>query len=130
MKFKGLDGRTYSKNIDTDKYKMRSKKNCLSIGQYKLGKLLKKMHPGCTILEEFPCYGAGRLKLDFFIPSLKLAYEFDGRQHSQYVPHFHGDRKGFANSQLRDADKEEWCQKNGITLWHVTSDDIDEYMRD
>lgn len=119
MKFIGLDGRTYHKSINP--YKHGTKEKSRSKIQNEMGIELSKILASYTILEEFPCYGSGGLYLDFFIPSLHIAIECDGRQHSEYVPFFHRNRSGFVKSKKNDDAKEEWCEINHITLYRVTS---------
>ena len=62
------------------------------------------------------------LEVDVLIPELKLAFEMNGRQHYQFVPHFHGDEKGFAYQQERDRDKARLCAENGVTLVVLTDE--------
>jgi len=120
MKFRGLDGKIHA--VDPYRKQVRSFK---SLGQETLGQRLNNILPGYSILEEFVCPGTGGLRLDFFLPALKLAFEFDGRQHGEYVPRFHGDRRGFVRSQANDARKEEWCELNDIKLYRVKQEDLD-----
>lgn len=120
MKFRGLDGKIYS----VDPYR-RSIPPFKSKGQEDLDKQLKILLSGYHMVEEFCCPGTGGLKIDFFFPSLSIAFEFDGRQHGEYVPRFHGDRRGFARSQANDARKEEWCQLNEIRLYRVKQEDLE-----
>lgn len=128
MTFKGLDGRIYNKRINTAKYRRKKKSECKSKGQYELGKYLAKHFRGSTVLEEFPCYGTS-LRLDFFIPSLKVAFEYDGPQHSEYNEFFHSSLAGFARTVKNDARKEEWCDINDILLFRISDlDELDEIL--
>lgn len=120
MKFKGLDGRTHGIAIDRFKWNGRGR----SKGEETLGNLLRELFPLCGIYHEFTCPST-RLRLDFFVPSLSLALEFDGRQHGAYTPHFHGDRVGYVQSQTNDANKERWCELNDITLVRIVEDELD-----
>ena len=85
-------------------------------------KLLREQFPYDTILEEVPLPGSHKpsrkstLYVDFFIPSHSLAVEVQGRQHFEFVAHFHGDRQGFRKSKARDRDKANWLENNGIQL--------------
>lgn len=119
MKFRGLDGKIYA----VDPYKDRPK-SFKSKGQDELGQKLEKIFNGYSIIEEFCCPGTNNLKLDFFLPGIKMAFEFDGRQHEKYVPRFHGDRRGFVRSQANDANKEQWCELNEIKLVRVKQEDL------
>lgn len=76
-------------------------------------------------------WGIGNgLRLDFYIPSLLLAFEYHGRQHGEFVAHFHGDAAGYQASHLRDTVKIDLCASQGIALvifWdgeEITVDEI------
>jgi hypothetical protein len=84
-----------------------------------LGRLIRRIYGfNSLILEEFPLPGE-RLWLDFFMPHHKLAFEYQGKQHDEFVKLFHGDKSGFQKSQERDIRKREWCQLNEITLVEI-----------
>jgi very-short-patch-repair endonuclease len=89
-----------------------------SYGALGLRQLLLSAFTGYKIEEE---YGIGnRLRLDFFVPELKIAFEFDGSQHTEFSEHFHGDEDSFRDAQKRDRNKDEYCALNGIKLVRVT----------
>lgn len=84
-----------------------------------LGRLLRRIYGfNALILEEFPLPDE-RLWLDFFLPHHKLGFEYQGKQHDEFVKLFHGDKKGFERSQSRDARKQQWCKINNIHLVEV-----------
>lgn len=120
MKFKGLDGKEYAKDIS--KYKREQDKPNASKGEKLLAEALDKMFPN-MVYQELPCVGT-KLRLDFYIHLLKMAFEFDGSQHDEYVPHFHGSRKKFAQAKNRDWEKEEWCKINGIRLIRIKESEV------
>ena len=121
MKVKGLDGRQYS--IDHTKYPLQ--KESRSESQHRVGQALRKLYPTEFICEEFPCLGAGKLRLDFYIHRINVAIEVDGAQHDAFNEFFHGTRAKFANSQRSDHSKEEWCEKNNIRIFRIK----DEYVK-
>ena len=121
LKAVGFDGRERNWNLSKcvvsgDQKRPRSKLHILA------RKILKEEFPYDTILEEVPLVSSHKpsrkstLYVDFFIPSHSLAIEVHGRQHFEFVAHFHGDRKGFRKSKARDRDKENWLQNNNIDL--------------
>ena len=60
------------------------------------------------------------LELDMFNSDLKLACEYNGRQHYQFDPYMHrNDYNNFLKQQQRDKTKNEICKKLGIDLINV-----------
>ena len=128
MRFIGLNGREYNKSLDEFRFGIKEKSR--SKPQAALGKILEELFPLNVILEEMTCFGT-RLKLDFFLPELKIAFEYDGEQHDEYNPFFHQGKKAkFAQQQLNDVRKHEWCELNSIMLIRLTNlDDVASDMR-
>ncbi len=60
-----------------------------------------------------------KLELDCYNPELKLAIEYNGRQHYEYVPFFHKNKEAMLNQKYRDEMKKTKCIQNGITLIEV-----------
>lgn len=60
----------------------------------------------------------GRQHLDVFIPSLKLAFEYQGIQHDKPVDFFGGE-ESFIETQKRDVRKERLCKENNVKLIEV-----------
>lgn len=58
-----------------------------------------------------------RLRLDAYIPSLKMAVEFDGRQHFPGCRGWIGD--SYEGIAIRDAIKDRWCKDNGVDLLRI-----------
>jgi hypothetical protein len=56
------------------------------------------------------------LEIDIYNDDLKLGIEYSGRQHYEYVPHFHKDHNAFLEQKYRDEIKEKKCKENGIKL--------------
>jgi hypothetical protein len=77
---------------------------------------LGRRFPLDVVVEELGLPGSGSLRVDFFLPRRRLVIEIHGRQHAEFVAHFHGDRFGFADSLARDAAKRKWCRLNGLAL--------------
>ena len=56
------------------------------------------------------------LELDCFNQELRLAVEYNGRQHYEFVPFFHRTIDDFRAMQERDAAKSELCRRYGVSL--------------
>jgi hypothetical protein len=122
MRFKTLTGATRTvkkaKNflIDWDG-KSRSKI------QYNAKQFLKKYWNNHIVFEEFPVAGT-KLSLDFYNANKKIAVEVQGRQHTKYVPFFHGKNKiNYLNQLKRDRDKLNFCELNDIQLVEIYDGD-------
>ncbi|MDX1472364.1 MAG: hypothetical protein R3213_12765 [Flavobacteriaceae bacterium] len=85
---------------------------------------LHNAFPADVVMEEVAI--PGNLWLDFYLPDRKIAVEAHGRQHFEFVQHFHGNRMGFALSKHRDRVKSEWCADNQITLIEIRYDEPEE----
>lgn len=77
--------------------------------------ILKRLYPTQRVLEEIPLPGI-RLFADFYVSHRNVIIEVHGRQHYEYVAHFHGSRAGRIQSIQRDNKKIEWCDLNNIPL--------------
>jgi hypothetical protein len=73
------------------------------------------------------------LELDIYNEELKLAVEYNGRQHYEYSKYFHRDYQAFIDQKYRDDLKRELCKKNNITLievpYTIKHDDIENFLR-
>ena len=72
------------------------------------------------------------LELDCYNEELKLAVEYNGIQHSKYIPFFHKNKEAFLNQLYRDDIKRRICKENGICLIEVPHtvklNDIENYI--
>ena len=93
---------------------VRRKNRKLSRGHAALFHMLQRIVPNEKVVVEYPV--GERLRLDIYCPAIKVGIEFHGRQHFEYVEHFHSDKQGFLDSQKRDLRKEELCAEQGIAL--------------
>jgi hypothetical protein len=124
VRVKGLDGRTY--NLDLTGHVPLGSEQVGSDGHERARKLLEKLFSLDRRLEEVTLPGTGSLRADFFLPARKLVAEVHGRQHYEFVPHFHKDRLGFMRAQARDRQKREWCELNNITYVELPDDESDD----
>jgi hypothetical protein len=82
---------------------------------------LKSNYPHHIIYEEVRLPGV-KLSVDFFMPELSVMIEAQGKQHYEYVKHFHQNRLGWLSSRQRDLQKKKWCELNQIRLIEVKYD--------
>ena len=64
-----------------------------------------------------------QLFLDLYIPHFRVGIEFHGRQHFEFVQHYHKDLAGFREHQERDQRKIELCHQQGIAVAVFTDAD-------
>jgi hypothetical protein len=50
---------------------------------------------------------------------LGLAFEYDGAQHTQFTPHYHGTKEYFQYRMLLDRLKDDLCKERGVTLIRI-----------
>ena len=103
----------------------RKPKNNASKLHLKVFKVLREIFPNAVIIHEAPIKWTNQngnkttLFIDMVVPSLFLAFECDGKQHTHDV-------KFFGNFQKRkdnDAFKEEAIKKMGLTLVRIAYND-------
>lgn len=91
--------------------------------QYNAKQFLKKYWSKHIVFEEFPVAGT-KLSLDFYNANKKIAVEVQGKQHTKYVPFFHGKNKiNYLNQLKRDRDKLKFCELNDIELVEIYDGD-------
>ena len=61
----------------------------------------------------------GNMQLDRYYPDLKLAFEFNGQNHYEYIPFIHDSKEEFEYYQECDRVKKQLCKEHGITLVEV-----------
>jgi hypothetical protein len=86
----------------------------ISRGQAALTHIMKKLLPGQAIVNEHPI--GEQLRLDVYCPTYNLAAEYHGRQHYDFVSHFHKTYDDFVRAQSRDQRKLELCRAKNIEL--------------
>ena len=90
----------------------------MSEPQRKLIEILKNIFPGRQVINE---HSLGSFRLDIFIPSLRLAFEYDGPQHTQFIPFFHGSMTNFLHGFESDYEKERLCAREKIVLIRIAN---------
>lgn len=69
----------------------------------------------------------GRLRLDFYIPALNVAIEYDGEQHRRAVD-IYGGEEGLRELQCRDSAKDKVLEEKGIKLIRIGEKDVVEII--
>jgi hypothetical protein len=124
MKFKTLENKEVVVSTKRGDYPLRSEAKSKSRGQFHLGKVLLEIYgSNAIILEEFPI-PESRLSVDFFLPHIGLAFEFQGIQHDKFNAFFHQTKKDFAKQKERDGRTRRWCDMNDITLVEIRDMEI------
>jgi hypothetical protein len=82
---------------------------------------IERQHYICLSADDKLKSGRKRIFVDFYIPSLKLMVEYNGRQHygesNKYFDKFKESIKGYLDTMpARDKFLEDWCAARGITL--------------
>jgi hypothetical protein len=77
--------------------------------------VFQEYFPGKKFPNRRPGWLCG-LELDGYCEELKLAFEYNGIQHYQYVPHFHETLQKFETQQKNDLLTIERCVEKGIRL--------------
>ncbi len=67
------------------------------------------------------------LELDRFYPSLGIAIEFQGDQHSRIVPGMHKGPEDFQRQIDMDTQKRHACKRQGIKLYNISILDLDRF---
>lgn len=63
--------------------------------------------------------GGNNLELDCYNSELKIAAEYNGQQHYNFIPYFHKNKEAFLNQKYRDELKRRMCADNKIFLIEV-----------
>ena len=127
----GLDNKKYT--INSNKY-VRKSKNASNLHK-EARKLIKELFPAFVLLEEVVLPGSKmngmkNLSADFIILDCRTVVEVHGRQHYEYIEHFHKSKAGFYRHKKRDKMKKEWCALNGFNFIELKYDeDIDEWKQ-
>lgn len=73
--------------------------------------------------ERYLNYKGQKLFFDFFVPEINVYFEIQGRQHTEFVKHFHGDKSKFLGQKYRDVLKLEYIQLNDLYLVYLNYDE-------
>lgn len=98
-----------------------SKSGCPNCASYKSERMSRKIIEELTGLS-FPKVRMKKLQyleLDGYNKEIGLAFEYDGKQHTEYIEYFHKTEDGFHDLVRRDILKEELCYINNIILLRI-----------
>jgi hypothetical protein len=90
-------------------------------------KVLKELFPYEVITTEYYIrYKGAQLFFDFYIKGLGLLFEIQGRQHYEFVKHFHGTFEGLKAQRYRDNLKKEYVDnhKNLTLVYFYDTTDV------
>lgn len=84
---------------------------------------LHEIYKSHDIIYEYPLYEVNQ-RIDIYIPSLALAFEYNGRQHYDFIEHFHKNEEGFKDSLRMDQQKREYLLLHGIKLIEIAYNEM------
>ena len=95
-----------------------------SIGEYEINNFLSDNK--IQFISQYRVDILGKRHLfDFFIPDRGIMIEYDGIQHFKPIDFF-GGYEALEKRRVRDRQKDEWCEKEGIKLIRIKYTDQDE----
>jgi len=113
--------KSYNKG-NTKKYWISNEK---SIGEERIESFLNKNRIFHLMYARFndcinPLTGQN-LIFDFYLPLQNTIIEYDGSQHDEYTPKFHGSKKSgkFEKQQAKDLVKDEYCKNKKFNLIRI-----------
>lgn len=72
---------------------------------------------------------SGEAYIDFYLPKLNIAIEYNGIQHYKYIPYFHkGGIIDFKKQQSRDIYVKKYCEQKGIKLLQISYEQTQEQI--
>ena len=94
--------------------------NLSKASQWRLRKSVEQLFPNTIVLEDYHQEGllfssGQKMQIDVYIPSMKLAFEYQGKQHFHSV-HVFGPQEDIF---FRDQQKRQTCAELGITLIEI-----------
>jgi very-short-patch-repair endonuclease len=115
------DTRGHTINISLSKAAQSGRDGRMSVPQKTTLQALEILFPHFDIYSEVYIDG---VFFDFLIPLLNIAIETDGRQHDEYIQHFHKNAAGFGRSKRNDSKKEALCEINSWKLIRIKAEDV------
>jgi hypothetical protein len=105
----------------------------MSVTATQVHSILNKLFPANphrrVFEEHYVRYKGARLFFDFYVKELNVFIEVQGRQHIQFVKHFHGSAENFRAQKMRDNLKIEYVQEHDMCLVRLyDTEDITEEL--
>lgn len=91
--------------------------------ELELGNILRRLFPFEIIRHNKQFIKKSKLRLDYFIPKLRLAFEYDGEQHFSESLYNKLYGEGFEKQIKRDSLKNKLCRRKNICLIRIRYDD-------
>lgn len=79
-------------------------------------KIVKDYFP--DVIYQYRCKWLGKMSLDLYIPSKKIAFEVQGKQHYEAIDFFGGESQLKVQKE-RDERKRKLCNDNGVKLYYI-----------
>lgn len=84
-------------------------------------RFLCQLYPTCDVIYEAQLPNGTRY--DCFVKQMGIVVETDGKQHTQFVKHFHKDESGFNWQKFKDKKKDAEAEESGIKLIRIPQKD-------
>ncbi len=92
------------------------------INETQLYKTICYLFPSSTIIREASPEWLGNQRIDFYIPDLKVAIEYQGQQHYEPVEIF-GGKEALEKTKEMDKRKKSLCKKSGVNIIYFRYDE-------
>ena len=121
--------RIYYQKLVIEENKRRKKLNLPLVGEgwtseEELRTMVKRLFKYYKVIKTQNALKGWALELDIYIPALKLAFEYNGKQHYRWVKYFHPTIEEFKYQQYKDRVKKKLSKMNGIKLVIVKYDEV------
>ena len=130
LKYIKVSGNINSKRVT---YKPKQEKD--SKGEVECRRVLESLFkkPFTKDRPDFLCnHSKLNLELDCYNQELKIAVEYQGKQHYKEISYFHLHTNDFRKQQERDVFKRQQCKKHGVNLievpYTINIKDIEKYI--
>lgn len=122
-------GHKYKSAVDSGKViKKKNETKCREIFERLIGKPFPSVRP--AFLKRSNGYA---LELDGYNDELKLAFEYNGRQHYYFVRRFHKTEEDLKQQKIRDVHKYQMCARVGVRIitipYTIKYEELESFIR-